>query len=447
MRAGRYNAIRDFIVNFLKCTLTYLQYIKIVSRLAVVIFLLSGGMNRSLAQETQRCGTMQVLEQAFKENPLLKATFEKQGIRFQQSVNKRIAALPISGVLQDTINIPVVFHIVLTDPAVITDAQVQAQLAILNNDFAGMNSDAVNLPAAFKPLFGKSSIRFKLAQRTPDHEPTTGIIRTTTTQVIYSTFDTSLKYSTLGGDDAWDHNRYFNVWITNLSGGFVLGYATMPGTAKPAEDGVVIHYTTLPADSLTAFNRGRTLTHETGHYFYLYHIWGNENGCTGTDFVDDTPNQTTLTSGCPGGMITDACSPVAPGILYQNYMDYTDDACMCLFTNEQVTRMETAINDYRPGYLTSNGGDPVVNPNLMSKGFLVTPNPATDVITVQFYPTPSNLKWIVLYNSAGQKVGEQVAKGPGTNQYRFNMSRYATGVYFVQAIFSDKKLTQKVIRR
>src|SRR5688572_26125219 len=217
MRAGRYNAIRDFIVNFLKCTLTYLQYIKIVSRLAVVIFLLSGGMNRSLAQETQRCGTMQVLEQAFKENPLLKATFEKQGIRFQQSVNKRIAALPISGVLQDTINIPVVFHIVLTDPAVITDAQVQAQLAILNNDFAGMNSDAVNLPAAFKPLFGKSSIRFKLAQRTPDNEPTTGIIRTTTTQVIYSTFDTSLKYSTLGGDDAWDHNRYFNVWITNLS--------------------------------------------------------------------------------------------------------------------------------------------------------------------------------------------------------------------------------------
>ncbi|OQP61709.1 hypothetical protein A3860_31075 [Niastella vici] len=391
---------------------------------------------------------MQVLEHAFGNSPLLKTKFQKQTVEFQQSVNKRKTTDPSFRIEGNVIYIPVVFHVVLTNPAVITDAQIQAQLNVLNKDFAGMNSDSVNIPAAFKPLFGKSQIQFKLAQRTPGNEPSKGIVRVTAARSVYSTFDTSLKYSTLGGDDAWDPNRFLNVWITNLSGGYVLGYSTLPGSSVPAEEGIAIHYATLPADSLTPINRGRTLTHEAGHFFYLYHIWGDENGCTGTDFVDDTPNQATLTSGCPGGvMVTDGCSPAAPGILYQDYMDYTDDACMCLFTWGQVARMETALNNYHAGYYTSNGADPVPNPNLISKGFMVTPNPATDAITVQFYPYPLTLKAIILYNSAGQKIGEQVARENGTGQYTFNMSRFAPGVYFVQAICSDKKLMQKVIKQ
>src|SRR6185436_18539600 len=134
----------------------------------------------------------------------LKATFEKQTAAFQQSVNRRIAAGPTLRVEQDVIYVPIVFHIVLTDPAVITDAQVQAQLNVLNKDFAGMNRDSVNFPAAFKPLFGKSKIQFKLAQRTLGNEFTTGIIRTVTTQPVYSTSDTKLKYTAQGGADAWD---------------------------------------------------------------------------------------------------------------------------------------------------------------------------------------------------------------------------------------------------
>ncbi|HEY8897183.1 MAG TPA: zinc-dependent metalloprotease, partial [Niastella sp.] len=263
---------------------------------------------------------------------------------------------------------------------------------------------------------------------------------------VYSTYDTALKYTAKGGDDAWDHDRYFNVWITNLTFGLILGYATLPGASKAAEDGVVIHYGTLPADSITKFNRGRTLTHETGHYFYLYHIWADENGCTGTDFVDDTPNQGTPTGGCPSGIITDGCSPAAPGILYEDYMDYTDDACMCLFTRGQDTRMETALIDYRSGYLTSNGADPVPNDNLRAKGFMVTPNPTHHVINVQFYPYPATLKGIVIYNISGQKVAEQLARGPGTTVYSFDLSLYTNGVYIVQAIYSDQKRTQKVIK-
>lgn len=420
-----------------------MAYLNYYLRLAIVSICLLGNRNLLLAQE-KGCATMQVLEHTFQSNPSLKASFQKQTTGFQQSVNKRIATSSGLRIEGNIVYIPVVFHIVLPHPTVITDAQVLAQLDVLNKDFAGMNPDSVNLPAAFKPLFGKSQIQFKLAQRTPGNEPATGIVRATAGHPIYSTFDNSLKYTTQGGDDAWDANRFLNVWITNLSAGYVLGYSTLPGASIAAEEGIVIHYTTLPADSLTTYNRGRTLVHEAGHFFYLYHIWGDENGCAGTDFVDDTPNQTTLTSGCPGGaIVTDACSPIAPGILYENYMDYTDDACMSLFTRGQVARMETALNDYHPGYYTSNGADPL--PNLLSKGFMVTPNPATNAVTFQFYPVPATLKAITLYNSAGQKIAEQVATGAGS--YSFNVARFASGVYFVQAVFTDKKIMQKVIKR
>ncbi len=88
-----------------------------------------------------------------------------------------------------------------------------------------------------------------------------------------------------------------------------------------------------------------------------------------------------------------------------------------------------------------------INPTLLSKGFMVTPNPASGVITVQFYPPPLTLRSIILYNSAGQKIAEQVARDNGTSSYTFNINRFASGVYVVQAIFPDKKITRKVIKR
>src|SRR5262249_37609696 len=144
--------------------------------------------NCLLAQEkalVRPCGTMQVLEHAFENNPLLKATFQQQTVEFKQSVNKRKTTDPSFRIEGNVIYIPVVFHVVLTNPAVITDAQIQKQLDVLNKDFAGLNSDSVNLPAAFKPLFGKSQIQFKLAQRTPGNEPSNGIVRVTTSHPVY----------------------------------------------------------------------------------------------------------------------------------------------------------------------------------------------------------------------------------------------------------------------
>ncbi|OQP61569.1 hypothetical protein A3860_32045 [Niastella vici] len=308
---------------------------------------------------------MPVLENNFKRNPTLRSQYELQ------NQNIRIAALQRKALSQQlriegtTYYIPIVFHIVLTNPNLVTDAMVQAQVDQLNRDYGGVNPDSTLIPSWFKPLFAKTSIQFKLAQRTPDDNPSTGIERITTSKSSFAITDPSVKYTSSGGANAWDHTKYFNVWITDLSQGY-LGYATFPNSGPAAEDGVVIKYTSLPGGT-APYNKGRTLVHESGHFFSLIHIWGDENGCSGTDEIDDTPNQGTYTSGCPtssGGPRTDACTTTSPGIMYENYMDYTDDACMVMFTLDQKARMESALNVYRASLITSNGADPVVSFNL-----------------------------------------------------------------------------------
>jgi hypothetical protein len=332
--------------------------------LCFLLLIVTGFFTQAQEKKYIRCATTEVLEAAFIKNPGLKAKLQKADRNLLDAVRRRSAqatfrenAIPV--------NIPVVFHIVLTNPNVVTDASIQAQLDTLNKDYAGLNGDSIRIPPYFKPLFGKSGIRFVMAQRTPDEEPTNGIIRYTAGKSSFSVYDTSLKYTATGGADAWDPDRYLNIWVCNLSDG-ILGYGTFPGSTTPLQQGVAILFSSLPGGTAAPYNKGRTLTHEAGHYFNLYHIWGDDgSACTGTDQVDDTPNQGGATGGCPDGdTLKDNCSPVFPGILFQDYMDYTDDACMHLFTGQQVTRMETALNLYRATLLTSNGATPVVLKNL-----------------------------------------------------------------------------------
>jgi hypothetical protein len=306
---------------------------------------------------------MPVMENTFKRNASLKSKFQIQTQLVGEAALKRKLQAQTLRVEGATLYIPVVFHIVLRNTLLVTDAQIQAQIDRLNLDYGGVNTDTTLIPAWFRPRFAKPNIQFKLAQRNANDDPSDGIDRVTTTISSFTIDDTRVKYTALGGADAWDHNRFFNVWITDLGQGY-LGYSTFPNSSPAGEDGVVIKYTTLPGNP-GVYGKGRTLTHETGHFFYLYHTWGDENGCVGSDFIDDTPNQGTWTSGCYRDSVhTDACSPTAPGVMYQNFMDYTDDACMVMFTNDQKTRMETSINMYRPALLTSNGADPVIAFNL-----------------------------------------------------------------------------------
>jgi hypothetical protein len=311
----------------------------------------------------ERCGTIQVLENNFKKNPGLKTRFEAQTQNMRKAINERKARMQMLRTEGTPVYIPIVFHIVLNNPSLVTDAQIQNQVDQLNRDFGGVNGDSTRIRPAFKKYFAKTNIQFRLAQRTPGNEPSTGIERITNPNAQFDINDARVKYTASGGADAWDQDRFFNVWITDLTQQY-LGYATFPGSLPVVEDGVVIKFTTLPGGN-APYNRGRTLVHETGHFFYLHHIWGDENGCSGNEDIADTPPQGTFTSGCPNDAVkTDGCSSEAPGIMYENFMDYTDDACMVMYTLDQKDRMETSLNVYRAPLLTSNGADPVIAFNL-----------------------------------------------------------------------------------
>ncbi|MCF0069089.1 choice-of-anchor J domain-containing protein [Dyadobacter sp. CY261] len=310
------------------------------------------------AHAQDRCASMELLQKRFTDQPALRQLFNQRDLRLKQLVNERIASgktLRTAG----PVTIPVVFHVVLSRQSMVTDAQIMAQLDTINKDYAGINAGAEKIPSYFKSLFGQSGIQFCLAQRTPNDAPSTGIERYNTTRNSFDYTTNQVKHAESGGADAWDTDKYLNIWICDLSAS-TLGYATFPDDGVKDEQGVAVDYASLPGGSATGFNQGKTLTHEIGHYFNLYHIWGDDNGaCTGTDEVDDTPNQSNSTTTCQTGILTDRCTTTSPGIMYQNYMDYTPDACLYMFTKMQVARMEAAFSTYRSLLSLSNGCTPV----------------------------------------------------------------------------------------
>lgn len=310
-----------------------------------------------------RCATDTRLQKKLNTSAQLRTQFEAARKTFARSVQQQIQAKSLLRQGPATYTIPVVFHIVLSNPASVTDAQINDQLTQLNTCFAAENDQSAIL-AGFRDRIGTSGIAFCLAQRTPNNVPSTGIIRYTSSHGAFDPNGDDMKLSSKGGADAWDPTRFMNVWITNLQNG-VLGFGTFPGVDELRFQGIVIAPSALPGSSSTAYNEGKTLVHEAGHFFNLYHIWGDDEGaCSGSDDIDDTPNQADATNGTRTGIQTDACSTTAPGFMYQNFMDYTNDVDLLLFTADQVVRMETALVSSRLSLTTSNGCAPVILPTL-----------------------------------------------------------------------------------
>ncbi|MBK8659490.1 MAG: fibronectin type III domain-containing protein [Bacteroidetes bacterium] len=318
---------------------------KIYLTLAVLIGLIS----TSTAQ--RNCGAMEHLHHMTQDPQILqiREAIEAHTQQFVSEYN------PETG--RAVVTIPVVVHVVYNTSAQnVSDAQIQSQLTVLNNDFRKLNADWSSTPSVFQSLVADAEVQFCLAQRDPSGNATTGIIRKSTTVTSFSTND-NVKRAANGGSDAWPASSYLNLWVCNISGG-ILGYAQFPGGAA-ATDGVVINYTAFGTTGTAAapFNKGRTATHEVGHWLNLYHIWGDDGtGCTGTDNVSDTPNQADENYGCPA-FPTSSCSNGANGDMFMNYMDYTDDACMFMFTAGQKARMQAmfAVGGARYSLLSSLG--------------------------------------------------------------------------------------------
>jgi hypothetical protein len=249
--------------------------------------------------------------------------------------------------------IPVVVHVVWhTERENIDDAQVHSQIDVLNADFRARNADVAGVPAVWRQLVADARVEFALATVDPTGAATGGITRTRTGVPAFGA-DDAVKSTATGGVDAWPADRYLNVWVCQLGDG-LLGYAQFPG--GPARtDGVVLLHSAVGTVGTAAapFDRGRTATHEVGHWLNLRHIWGDDgDGCSGTDFVDDTPNQAAPNYGAPT-FPTLSCENGPDGDMFMNYMDYTDDRAMVMFTVGQLQRMDACLAGPRAGLVTS----------------------------------------------------------------------------------------------
>lgn len=370
----------------------------------------------SITANAQRCGSMEVLQQQLQADPNLAAV--RQQIENQTN---QFLANPQNRGSRAVITIPVVVHVVYNTTAQnVSTAQIQSQIDRLNLDYRKLNTDWTRTPAVWQSLVADYEIEFCLATRDPNGNTTTGIIRKQTSTTSFSTND-NVKRAANGGDDAWPASSYLNLWVCNLSGG-ILGYAQFPGGAA-ATDGVVINYTAFGTGGTaqSPYNLGRTATHEVGHWLNLYHIWGDDgSGCTGSDQVGDTPNQGAQHYGCPTGAQV-SCSNGPNGDMYMNYMDYTDDACMYMFTNGQKARSLAlfATGGARVGLLSSLGCQPNNTPPIANFLADVT-NSCTGLIKFTDLTTNGATSWSWNFGD-----GQTATTQNPTHQYTAN------GVYTV----------------
>jgi Pregnancy-associated plasma protein-A/Secretion system C-terminal sorting domain/Fibronectin type III domain/Bacterial pre-peptidase C-terminal domain len=319
--------------------------------LATALLLSAAGLSAQ-----RNCGMDEMVEHQLHQNPqLMKARDEINA--HAQSYTDAVTANP-NARINALVTIPVVVHVVYNNATEnISDAQIQSQINVLNADFRKLNSDASLVPSAFSSLAADPEIQFCLAQRTPTGAATTGIVRVSSTVTAFGLTD-NMKFSSSGGSDVWNSSKYLNIWVCDI-GGSTLGFAYLPGTAPTGADGVVIDYRYFGTTSNVAapFNKGRTATHEVGHYLNLNHIWGgNSASCTDSDNVSDTPNQADENYGCPSFPQV-SCSNGPNGDMFMNYMDYVNDACMFMFSTGQKNRMQAlfAAGGFRAGLATSDG--------------------------------------------------------------------------------------------
>jgi Pregnancy-associated plasma protein-A len=274
----------------------------------------------------RKCSSDDVLQEQLKEDPSLRQrmdAIEEFTRRFKD--NPQMERLLPGGVIE----IPVVFNVLYRTAAQnVSLAQLQSQIDVLNEDFAATNAD-YNLTSTYNTVkSGNIDVRFVLDQ----------VIRRSTNTISWSTNNAMKKNAK--GIAPTSPTTKLNIWVCNMGGG-ILGYAQFPGGSS-ATDGVVLddNATGRTGTAAAPFNKGRTATHEVGHWLNLRHIWGDAT--CGTDQVGDTPTHNTANYGCPGSGHLSTCSGT-PVEMTMNYMDYTDDACMYMFSVGQETRMLAAF--------------------------------------------------------------------------------------------------------
>lgn len=340
--------------------------------------------------------------------------------------------------------IPVVVHVLYGNSTQnISLAQIQSQIAVLNKDFSATNTDISNVPSVFQSVVADCDIEFCLAQVDPNNQPTNGVNRVNvgTTSLTTSQIDNTWKPQTI-----WDPTKYFNIWVANIQGN-ILGYAQFPnssglgglntnnGTANT--DGVVILYNAFGTTGAVSapYNKGRTATHEIGHWLGLRHIWG-DNNC-GNDFCSDTPPAQTSNYSCPTHPHKlGTCSGNTTGEMFMNYMDYVNDACMYMFTANQKARMDVVLQNSprRSSLLTSNVcGTAPLNANFTANNTTITAGQTVTFTDNSSGPNPiTSWSWNFDVTSQGG-VSPSTASTQGPHTVTYNNA----GTYTVRLTVGD----------
>lgn len=282
------------------------------------------------------CASDELLQQQLAGDPDFRARYAQ----LESATGEYVRKARVSGSRATTLEIPVIVHVVYNSAAQnISDEQIAAQLAVLNEDFTMQNDDSRNVPTWFSGLKTSMNITFRLDR----------VIRVPTSKKSFGT-DDGVKYKKRGGSDAIETNRYLNIWVCNLGQG-LLGYAQFPG-GKAQTDGVVVLYSAFgnrdknPGGTYTSnYDLGRTATHEVGHWLNLRHIWGDAS--CGNDFVDDTPLHNAANYQCPPEDHRSTCSG-QPLEMWMNFMDYTYDRCMNMFSAGQKIRADAVFANGGP---------------------------------------------------------------------------------------------------
>ncbi len=324
------------------------------------------------------------------------------------------------------ITIPVVVHVV--SPSV-TDAQVLSQIEALNRDYNKLNTDATKVPSEFTNLVADCEIKFQLAARTPDNDPTNGIIRHTSSRTEWGGQD-DVKKPSRGGFAPWNASKYLNIYVCPIGNG-ILGYASFPGT--PAEvDGVVIDPTAFGSTGTARrpFNVGRTCVHEVAHWLNLYHIWG-DSSC-GDDRCSDTPTQKEAHYGDLSKATYSTCGGTQTRDMSMNFMDYVNDASMLMFSNGQKTRMQATLSGARGSILTSDGCVPPVQVGCTIKNILVS----------ELKTTAATLSWEAVsgtktYTIDIRKTGTTNWLSTTTNDPTYTFSNLTPNEFYTVRIKSD----------
>lgn len=422
-----------------------------MSRIFTLVFLLSTVWGVSSAQHDHRlCGYDLLVQEMAEKHESFSDAFRQsfsdaQELGFAQTEAERNTLLTI----------PVVVHVVWNTnrPAEnLDDAVILDQIAVLNEDYRKLNSDAVNIRPEFAGITGDAMIQFDLVE----------IVRVETT-ANYNNFDIAnidrIKRTAQGGSDAWDTENYLNIWIGKLPGllgGQLLGYAYPPlglpnwpagqGAPSPDVDGVVVDFRTVGRNNPNTLGGsyqsfGRTATHEVGHYLGLRHIWADpipifQNGCQVDDGVDDTPVAKAQSSSyaqvCGPGVNRQTCGSLD---MWENYMDYATESCQIAFTEGQISLMRGVLEGPRAELVS------VVNAvNLTEvKDFNVYPNPVFNG-TTRFFASESPNS-IEIYDIVGKRVYFSDAVSSGQE---IDVSGMQKGIYLIVADFDSGQATQKI---